>query len=136
MPIGRTLGLSREGGWTLASINGAIGSGGAEEAFSGAHNGGGELGIVRTALYHRLPLDEGLVFPIEIEPHLDRDRAAYAEPSFVYRRMYKITYFSSRIRVQPKGPFHAIGPLGVGFCRPETPVCKPNIRHVRGEKAR
>ena len=87
-------------------------------------------------MYHRLPLDKGLIFRIEEEPHLDRDRTVYADPSFIYRRTYKIPYFSSCIGVQPKRPFDAIGRLGVGFCRLETPVGKPGVRHVRGEKAR
>ena len=120
----------------LPGIDGAIGSGGAQEAFGGARNGGGELGIVRTALYHRLLFDEGLIFPVEEEPHLDRHRAVYAKPSFTHRSAHKITYFSSCIGVQPKRPFDAIGRLGVGLCRLETPVGKPGVHHVRGEKAR
>jgi hypothetical protein len=43
---------------------------------------GCEIGIVGTSLDDRLLLDEGLIFSVEIESRLDRDRAVHDEPPF------------------------------------------------------
>ena len=83
----------------LPGIDGAIGSRRTEEAFCGARDCGGKFGIVWTALYHRLPFDECLVFAIQIKPRLDGDRTVYAKPLFIYRRTDKIPDFSPGVGV-------------------------------------
>ena len=70
-------------GSTKPNVDGAIGSGRTEEVPGDVSNGRGEIGIVGSPLDDRLLLDEGLILPVEIEPHLDRDRAMRVKPPFM-----------------------------------------------------
>ena len=69
-------------------------------------------------------------------PGLDRDRTVYADLLFIDQRVDKIAHLSSGIRVQSECPLDAVGRGGIPFRRLETPVCKPGIRHMCGEKPR
>ena len=57
---------------------------------------------------NRLLFDERLIFPIQIQTRLDRDRTVYAELPFIDQRVHEIAHFSPGIRVQLECPFDAI----------------------------
>ena len=118
----------------LALIQGAVSTRRAQEVLSEARDCRGEIGIVRTALDDRLSLNERLIFPIQKEARLDRDRAMDTECLILHIREYKGTHFSPGIRVQFEAALYAIGCGGIASCsRPETPVGRLSFSRLEGE---
>src|SRR5580693_4349360 len=101
----------------------------------GARDCRSELGIVGTAAEDRLLFDEGLILSIQIQTHLDRDRAVYAELPFINQRVHEVAHFSAGIRVQLECPFDAITRWAAICSRLETPLAEPRLCHVQGQVA-
>ena len=93
-----------------------------------------KIGIVATALDDRVFLRARLVFPIQIEPRLDRDRAMDTDCLRV--RGYKGTGFSAGIRVQFEARLYAVGCEGIASRRRlETPAGRLSFGHMECEIA-
>src|ERR1700748_2759153 len=112
-------------------VDGMVSSRWAEESLCGACDDCGELGIVRTALNHRLPFDKGLILPVQIKTRLDCYRAVCAKPLLITRRVRKVAHSSPGIGIQPECPFDSIS-RGAAVCGGlETPLAEPDLRHVQ-----
>jgi len=94
----------------------------------------GEIGIVRTALDDRPFLNQPPIFPIQIEPRLDRDRAMVTECDIVWG--YKGTHFSPGIRARFEAPLYVIGGVRIASRgRLETPFGEMNFSHMQDKIA-
>ena len=79
-------------------------------------------------------LNQPPIFPIQIEPRLDRDRPMGTECLRV--RRYKATHFSPSIRAQFETPLYAVRCRGIASrSRLETPVDRLSFGHMQGEIA-
>jgi len=96
----------------------------------------GEIRIVGPPLDDRLFFNECLIFPVEIQPRLDRNRTVYPEPPLIGQRMRKIAHFAPGIWVQFECPLDPISRDGVACRRLESPVGEPGPRHMRRNEAR
>ena len=97
------LGLTRRQTLALSSVYGAVGARSAQETLGKARDGRGEIAVVRTTLDDRLPLDERLIFPVQVEPRLDRDGTVDAE---------RLSAISRRPKLRTSPPAYHITRLG------------------------
>src|SRR5207247_1842075 len=91
---------------------------GTEEISRGAGDCRGEIGIVSPPLDDRLLFDQGLIFPVQIEPRFDRDRTIPAEGAVGRPRGSEATHFAPGIRVQFEAP--ADGAIACRFSCSDT----------------
>ena len=117
-------------------MDGAVSARRAQQILSKVCNCRSEIGIVRTALDDRLLLDERLIFSIQIEPRLDRDRSMDTECHIVHLPGYKGTYFSPGIRAQFEAPLYAVGRRGItSRSWLEMPIGRLSFSHMQCEIA-
>jgi len=120
----------------LAAMDGTVGARRVQQISSKVCYCRGEIGIVGTALDDRLLLDERLIFSIQIEARLDRDRSMDTECHIVHLPGYKATHFSPGIRAQFEAPLYAVGRWGItSRSWLEMPIGRLSFSHLQYEIA-